>query len=252
MNERKSKRRRRWFQFSLRTLMLFTLVCAIASARVGCELEETRREQAVVAEIEAMRGTVVYHDTDGPPWIAQHFRRVRWVDLGRPGITDAQLEYVTKHLRKLAGLEELWLDGAPITDAGLSHVIELRGLKILYLDDTRVTDTGLVHLKDIPHLRELGLRGTKITDVGVKQLTALSGLEELCLCETLVTDAGLEPLKEMAGLEILGLSYTKVTDEGVEKFQRLMPNCTVFRKFCRVRVRIIFVPPAMRGLPGNV
>ncbi len=45
MNEPQPKRRRRWYQFSLRTLMLFMVVCAIPSAWVGWKLEATRRER---------------------------------------------------------------------------------------------------------------------------------------------------------------------------------------------------------------
>jgi hypothetical protein len=33
------KRRRRWFQFSLRTLMIFTLVCAIGATWLGRNIE---------------------------------------------------------------------------------------------------------------------------------------------------------------------------------------------------------------------
>jgi hypothetical protein len=42
------KRKRRWFQFSLRTLMIFTLVCAVGSAWVARRLEQKRSERKAV------------------------------------------------------------------------------------------------------------------------------------------------------------------------------------------------------------
>ena len=103
MNQPAPKRRRRWYQFSLRTLMLFMFVCAVGSAWVGWELEATRREQAVVAEIEARKGEVEYHESPLPPSIARHFRKVRTVYISTFDITDAQLE----RLKELPSLEHL-------------------------------------------------------------------------------------------------------------------------------------------------
>ena len=67
--------------------MLFTLVCAIGLGWLGEKLNETRREQVVVAEIEALGGGVEYHDMEGPPWITRHFRKVR--SLGLDGVQGA-------------------------------------------------------------------------------------------------------------------------------------------------------------------
>ena len=69
MTEPTPKRRRRWYQFSLRSLMLFMVVCAVGSAWVGSKLEATRREQVAVAEIEKFGGSVQYHEMKGPDWL---------------------------------------------------------------------------------------------------------------------------------------------------------------------------------------
>ncbi len=44
----------RWYQFSLRELMVLVLVCSVVSAWVGWKLEQTRRELMVVARIESL------------------------------------------------------------------------------------------------------------------------------------------------------------------------------------------------------
>jgi hypothetical protein len=45
------KRKRRWVQFSLRTLLIVTLICAIASAWVARRMKQKREERVVVEEI---------------------------------------------------------------------------------------------------------------------------------------------------------------------------------------------------------
>ena len=201
-------KRRRWYQFSLRTLMLFVFVCAIPSAWVGWDLEATRREQVAVAKIKELWGTVQYHETIGPDWLARHFRKVNEIDQVRtlfggqpppPPITNDDL----KDLRKLTRIEGLWLDYMRINDTGLEYLKELKNLKCLDLSGTQITDAGLIHLKRLTNLERLYLQGTQITDAGLVHLEGLTNLERL------------------------GVQDTQVTDAGVEKLQRALPNCKI-------------------------
>jgi hypothetical protein len=54
------KRKRRWFQFSLRSLMIFTMVCAVACGWLGTRIEQKREEREAVEAILKDRGWVVY------------------------------------------------------------------------------------------------------------------------------------------------------------------------------------------------
>ena len=71
------------------------------------------------------------------------------------------------------------LRGSRITDEDLKHVKffnESRPLDQLTLDDAQITDAGLVHLMELHGLSVLSLKGTKVTDEGVKKLSrALEG-----------------------------------------------------------------------------
>ena len=198
MNEPTPKRRRRWYQFSLRSLMLFMFVCAVGFGWVGKKLEATRREQVAVAEIEKLGGSVWYHEIVGPDWLVLLVRKVQGVFLTDAPVTDAELV----HLKRLAGLETLYLDGTQVSDEDLVHLQRLANLELLDLDGTQVTDAGLLHRKALPDLKVLALRSTR------------------------VTDTGLVHLKELTGLEDLYLHDTQVTNEGVEKLQKALPNRT--------------------------
>src|SRR5580693_9510431 len=55
------KRKRRWLQFSLRTLLIVTTICAAVSGLLARKIEQKRHEQAAVDAIVKLGGLVRYH-----------------------------------------------------------------------------------------------------------------------------------------------------------------------------------------------
>ena len=244
MNNPKSpKPKRRWYQYSLRTLMLFMLVMSVGFAWLGWKAQRLRNEQEAVAKIERMGGSVnVGNDhlgTDpgmrpaidrfvckllGFPGPSMNYS-VNWVDLSDTDVTDADLAA----LRELTNLDELHLDRTQVTDTGLEHLKELTNLRWLFLGGTQVTDAGLEHLKELTNLLTLGLSGTHVTDTGLEHLKELPNLECLDLSGTQVADTLLEHRKELLNLESLRLMDTDVTEEDIEKLREALPNCSIYR-----------------------
>ena len=128
-----SKPRRRWFQFSLRTLfVLVTVLCVWLAVTVN----RARKQREAVAAIEAVGGLVTYEyqydssDTfsatakpPGPEWLRElvgeeYFVSVTFVGLQNTQVTDACLE----HLKGLTNLETLNLIGTQVTDAGVKNL----------------------------------------------------------------------------------------------------------------------------------
>jgi len=209
MGNPSDKPRRRWFQFSLRALLILVLAIALPCGWIGWELEKTRREQEIVDELSAIMPDGFYYKVGGvysyesklPAWLVRRFRRVagirsRWNDC--EFIDDDLMQ-----LGRLTKLEWLFLDGSDVTDDGLPHLNRLVYLEMLSLSDTQVTNAGLVQLKTLPRLRCLFLEGTS------------------------VTDGGLAHLAQLTSIELLSLRGTRVTAEGVEKLQRAVPNCEI-------------------------
>jgi hypothetical protein len=52
--------KRRWYQFSLRTLLIFTVVCAIAAGWLGKRVAQKRNERKAVAAVVKLGGMVLY------------------------------------------------------------------------------------------------------------------------------------------------------------------------------------------------
>ena len=142
-----SPRRRRGFQFSLRTLFIVTLACSIPLAWLAAE---RRKNDKALADMKALEelGVSIDFASSKPPrskWRQMvfgdesHLDVVREASFDNPPITDAGL----KHLNGLTNLERLWMNRTQVTDAGLENLKCLTKLEEWTLDIRQVTDAGL-------------------------------------------------------------------------------------------------------------
>ena len=228
------KRRLRWYQFSLRTLLLFVLLVSAGMSWLGNKLYRARRQhEAVVALMKS--GATVYYDSRAygkeatvPEWVQGLLGKDLFFDVHSVSVNEA-VDFRDEHaapLRELTGLRTLYLDGAEITDAGLEHLEGLTRLADLYLRDTQVTGAGLEHLEGLTNLQRLGLGGTRVTPAGLEHLKALTRLQCLSLSMQ-VAEAGSKHLKALPNLQELDLRDTQVTEAGVKTLQKALPNCTI-------------------------
>ena len=239
------KPKRRWYQFSLKTLLLVMLFMTVAFGgwvQFMRQRARDHRERMVpvheaVAAVEELGGEVTsaYEELRPPTWLEEQFDdpggaddpvgllKVTGVNLYQSKVTDAGLE----QLKGLTMLDALSLDETDITDAGLEQLIGLTNLQTLILTDTNVTDAGLEHLKGLTDLRSLDLMGTNVTDAGLEHLKGLTNLRQLALEGPQVTDAGLEQLEGLTKLDELHLFRTNVTDDGLMKLQQALPKLSV-------------------------
>jgi hypothetical protein len=124
----------RWFQYSLRSLLLFMLVASLGMSWVAVRMKRTRQQDEAVEEIKKLGGFVqydyeAYHpgaEPSGPAW-----------------------------LRSLLG-ENFFATAVDVV-----------------LFSSRVNDTGLEHLEGLTKLQTLNLIGTQVTDAGLEQLARL-------------------------------------------------------------------------------
>jgi internalin A len=234
------KRKRRWFQFSLRTLMAVVLLVAFCMAIWIVPIKNrAERQKAVVAAIIKSGGSVIYdyqlnQHANPPTSVKPEPTAPAWLRglLGDDFFTNVVVASVRTDadLKELHGLNHLlginhWVIGSRgerrrssgdgITDAGLEHLADLSELLDLDLSYTGITDAGLECIKRLKHLQTLDLSGTRITDQGLTAIRGLTGLKKLVLGDTNVTDAGIEQLQGLSGLEELCVWNTAVTDSGL-------------------------------------
>jgi hypothetical protein len=223
-NAASPKRKRRWFQFSLRSLLIFTLICAIACGWLGSKIERKRREREAVKLIQRATGEVWYDyqyvkgDFDAlppePAWLRGLLGDDWFHDIKKVSFA-IEFQEVTrpipwpKHERAFTGRS--WVIG----DLG------------------RFSESEMTHLEDLRQLEDLDLRYLKIADASLKHVAGLTQLRRLVLEGTQVTDAGLDCLKGLQHLETLRLENTKVTSAGVRHLREALPHC-----------RITYLPPS--------
>ena len=220
------RRELRWYQFSLRSLLVFMLLSCVVMSFVMCWLNSQKDWRIA----EANRSIKQYRSGDSfiigssSPKLNLYeiealgrMTELKDLYLSGPNITDETLPI----LQRLNKLERLNLNESVITDMGLVHLSKLANLQILHVRSTSINGIGFIYLKNLKQLQILDLTGTKTTDAGLEHLKMLTQLKQLVLSETKITDAGLEHLKNMTSLECLYLKNTKVTDAGLEYLKGL-------------------------------
>jgi hypothetical protein len=117
------------------------------------------RQHAAVAEIERLGG-MVFTEPCGPEWLEPLLYNIDQ-DLGD------QLVTVTS----------VCLEGRPVRDDTLDHLVWLSDVKELRLNLTEMTDARLARLKELRNLKRVDLVQCPVTDAGVADLQkALPGL----------------------------------------------------------------------------
>ncbi len=184
------KPKRRWYQYSLGSLFLVTLVFAVS---LGWICHKAREQRKTVEAIEELGG-----------WVCYDYQ----VDASGDYTPDAEPPGPA-WFRNLVGLDFL------------ADVV-----KASFINDP-VGDTSLECLAGLTNLEELHLDGTEVSDAGLEHLQGLTKLEELSLMHTEVSDAGLEHLKGLTNLRELWLIATQVTHDGVNGLEQALPKCCI-------------------------
>jgi len=239
------KPKRRWFQYSLRTIFLLLTVSAVLLAWLRIRINRAEQQERAVKDVEKAHGLIRFDyelDKSGrerkspqppaPEWLRkavgeEYFRRVVAVDfaVGAGLRSGKQISATDEDLRYLASLTDIKTlelgDNTDITDAGLVHLSGLRRLQTLYLYGTSISGAGLAHLTDLPQLESLHLGSTPLEDEGLKHIGKMWRLRWLVLEKTRITDDGLACLASLEDLRVLRLGNTDITDVGLRHLEGL-------------------------------
>ena len=182
MTASKIRPHRRWFRFSIRTMLLLVTASGIW---MGLQVHRAKRTRQALAELNRLEAHVFFeHEWDmsaydipsfkkasvapGPQWLRRLVGDEYFLKVSGATVTRATDEL--QFLNSLPGLEALSIVKSAITDKALERLESQSRLRYLWLDDTAVSDAGLPHLQNLKSLRFLYLRNTKVTSRGVKQL----------------------------------------------------------------------------------
>ncbi len=149
-------RRRRWFQFRLKTLLIAILVLSLPLSWFAVKIQSGRRQREAAEAVLRVGGAVSYNCG-----IACRFRVPTWLD-----------ELLGTDFSVVSGvcLGQHKTLGSPVGDDDLELLRRMTKLRYLDLTDSRITDVGLENLEGLTRLEELYVHGTQVTDQGVKNL----------------------------------------------------------------------------------
>jgi hypothetical protein len=94
------------------------------------------------------------------------FQQPGLLDLSRLPVTDDALAVIPNNVTGLA------LVNAPVTDAGIPHLLKLTRLKRLNVAGTQITDDGLAALGSLHELEWICVNRSRVTSRGVERLKA--------------------------------------------------------------------------------
>lgn len=235
-------------QFSLRTLMLVTLVLGPPAAYLSNFAIHVRRQRAIVVKIDELCGSVIYehqqnarNPQDAPPpgpafmrWLFGNdaYMHVCHVfvgaDLNRffgTGLTS----WENSDLSILAGLprlQELTVVKLSVNDKGMRCISRVRSLRRLNLEGPQISREGVAQLRHNRQLEYLGLDGPGITDETLRGLRELKGLKHLVLHDTAITSAAVKNLEHLTELQTLEIDPASEIDDEALKSLAKLPNLT--------------------------
>jgi hypothetical protein len=239
--EKPAKRKLRWYQFSLRTLLIFVTVFAFACSWFAVKMGQAKRQREAVNAIQKVGGTVHYDyaetaprtvSSSGKPWEPEWLLKLLGEDFFHKPVNitffdTPKDEGWIKAVNSLPSLKTLLLSGGNISDETLDNLLELPNLEELHANSSSVSDEGLKNLEKFPKLRWLTIHYTKVTDSGLVHVKNLKHLEWLILIGDNISDASIPNLSSMTTLQLLDVRGTAITANGHAKLKEAMPNCNV-------------------------
>ncbi len=213
--------RLRWYQFRLRSLLVFMTVAGMLSGWAGTKIRDARNQANTVAAFKASGAIVNYRyfwtddDPPGPEWL----RNVLGIDYFDAPVAaqiyrDNDVARACPLLREMPELTYLDLHGSKITDQDVT-VLEnyLPKLERINITDTSITDEGLIGLSNKPFLKSLGLTQTKMSGAGFKYLRTSTKLESVYLGQMPLSDGACQELEHF-NLSILHIGDAPMGDVG--------------------------------------
>ena len=183
------KRKLRWYQFSLRTLLIFVTLFAVACSWVAVKMGQAKRQREAIEAIRKAGGFVWYAEGDyslNRTWGVDvlgvdFYANVEGASFDhRTNNPDETLKTITPYLVTFKTLTFLDLDKNPVTDKSIPVLLQLKNLDSLQLGGSTITDDGLAQLKDLPNLRRLSLvYADQITDEGIMHLKQFPKLRNI-------------------------------------------------------------------------
>ncbi|MCE9548389.1 MAG: leucine-rich repeat domain-containing protein [Planctomycetia bacterium] len=217
---------RRWFRYSLRSLLIFTTFAAAGLGYLGYEARRAQRQRHVAERLNRLGGACFYEPRvfwntvgDMPQWIQPLADRY-------PNLV-CDLTSLTMRFHCSENEKPYCGENEKPSDEELKWLAECSTLKHVFIHGDCVSDVWLDRWERLQKLEEIDLSDTHIGDVGLGHLAGLNNLKRISLSSTEVTDAGMASLSKLTNLREINLVHTRVTPDGIRQLLLALPQCKV-------------------------
>jgi hypothetical protein len=230
--------KRRWHQYSLRTLLILVTIFAVACSWFSVKMLAAERQRRAVEGLARSQCSVFYAYQTIASNESVASAEPRWEGHGASFDRNARKPAPQWMIDWLgidffSNVSEVFAMFG-LSDDELKHVGDLTQLRILNAASEAVSDAGLAHIEKLDKLQELVLRSSPIllspgrpmrvngiTDAGLVHLKGLDNLQTLYISCSQITDAGLEQLQALHKLQTLTLVSEAITDVGLIHLQAM-------------------------------
>jgi hypothetical protein len=137
-------------------------------------------------------------------------------------------------MSKLRYLKSLDLQKVKLTDADIISISRIASLKYLELSNTSITKKDISTLQSLHNLEGLYLSNCQIGDESGRALAYLDNLQFLNLRGTSISDASVSYLGNLKNLKELDIQDTKISSRGFLRLRRfLLPKCKI--NYCQAQ-----------------
>lgn len=244
--------RRRWFQFSLRSLLVVMLLLPMVLGVYARYRAESQRQWRLVNELKAAGGMFDWEIADqGKPEFEQgaFLQWQKWLGIDLPqGLKSFTIFKSVEpgvplaNLGEFPQLESVVLCDGTATDKDLAILAKLPRLRFLRVDSDHITDQGIAALEGCTNLHDVAIEGNQLTGKGLAVVANLPNLKGMYWDSELTTDGDLECLQNKLKLEELYLRGNTLQDAGLEA----VCTCTNLERLTFMYGE--FSGPAMRSL----
>jgi len=221
--------KRRWFQFSLRTIVVLMLLVSLVLGYWGYARRKAQRQWEAVRAIREAGGDVKINTgvmADPFDYESLISRSPTWqerlgIDCPQAVNVDVSLfkasgKEIMPHLRQLRELESIRLVGDWLDDEGMKALSDCPKLTDLEIISDQITDAGVLGISGNKQLQELHVSSKQLTDRGMAVVAHLPKLESLVWRSANTTGNGLVHLQNHPQLTHLGICVTVDSDIGFE------------------------------------
>jgi len=229
--------KRRWLQFSLRSLFIACTVIAIAC---GTFIQHIRTQRQAVGEIRSLGGSVGYEANwlghllpgsirqrlgeDACGSVVLVNLQYRTIDRRIVTLTGDELDRVVRAISRLPHVSRLWLQLLDLDDDDLARFAPLRNIEELYINDPsnfKLKGTKLECFAGWTQLRSLDITSGLNETLDLEPLASLPNLTRLGIGPGMLNEKAFKDIAKIKSLQTLGLFQCAFDGEYVRHLQRL-------------------------------